>query len=168
MIRLSTYPSPIGMLTLAARDGALVGLWMENQKYFGTGFELASAACISSTETTDAILVRACDWLDSYFNGRKPSPTLLTLTPTGTAFQRSVWFLLCEIPYGQLSSYGELACKLRTSPRAVGNAVGHNPISIIIPCHRVVGADGRLTGYAGGLERKRWLLTHEAAMVSMF
>ena len=114
------------------------------------------------------MLAQTRDWLDRYFAGQKPSPTELALAPEGSDFRRAVWDILCEIPYGQTRSYRdisrELAVKLgreHMSAQAVGGAVGHNPIGIIIPCHRVLGSDGSLTGYAGGLEKKRWLLRHE-------
>ena len=148
------YPSPVGELTLAGEGETLVGLWLEGQKYFGAGLELSGVG-------EAPIFDRARDWLDRYFAGERPSPAELSLAPVGTAFQRSVWEQLCGIPYGESITYGELAKRLRTSARAVGSAVGRNPISIIVPCHRVMGADGGLTGYAGGVERKKWLLTHE-------
>ena len=152
------YKSPLGAITLAADGDALAGLWLEGQKYFGAGRAL--------TPGDAPALALARDWLDRYFAGERPAPRELSLAPAGTEFQRAVWALLCEIPYGETSTYGALARRMpggMTSPRAVGAAVGRNPISIIIPCHRVLGADGSLTGYAGGLERKRWLLEFEGA-----
>lgn len=115
-------------------------------------------------------LSRTKKWLDRYFAGERPSVTELRLAPEGSGFRREVWEMLCEIPYGQVTTYGTIAQRIAARrggggswAQAVGGAVGHNPISIIIPCHRVVGADGSLTGYAGGIERKRWLLSHEGA-----
>ena len=112
---------------------------------------------------------------DRYFAGEKPSPLELPLAPAGTPFQRAVWEQLEQIPYGATTTYGAIAQTLARamgrpslSPQAVGSAVGRNPISIVIPCHRVVGADSSLTGYAGGLERKKWLLQHEGVDVSRF
>ena len=148
------YASPVGLITLAGEGKDLVGLWLEGQKYFGAGLELSEGGAAPALDA-------ARDWLDRYFAGERPAPSELQLAPVGTAFQRAVWKRLCEIPYGELVTYGELAKRLQTSPRALGGAVGHNPISIIVPCHRVVGAGGGLTGYAGGVERKRWLLEHE-------
>ena len=152
------YASPVGELTLAGEGEYLVGLWLEGQKYFGAKLKL-------SGEGELPVFDRARDWLDRYFAGERPSPAELPLAPVGTAFQRSVWAKLCEIPCGEALTYGELAKRLHTSARAVGSAVGRNPISIIVPCHRIMGADGSLTGYAGGIERKRWLLAHEGIKV---
>ncbi len=160
MLCTAEYSSPLGVLTLAADGEALAGLWLEGQKYFGAGLEMAPGVAPA--------FAPAFDWLDRYFAGKRPSPDELTLVPRGTAFQRAVWARLREIPYGEWTTYGELARDLpggASSPRAVGGAVGHNPISIIIPCHRVLGADGGLTGYAGGVERKRWLLAHEGVSI---
>lgn len=150
-----TYSSPLGALTLASNGEALAGLWLTGQKYFGAGHALAPG--------DDPVLARARDWLDRYFAGKRPAPRELPLSPAGTEFQRAVWEKLCGIPYGETATYGALARALGSSPRAVGSAVGRNPISIVIPCHRVLGADGSLTGYAGGVERKRWLLAFEGA-----
>lgn len=114
-------------------------------------------------------------WLDRYFSGQKPCPDELPLAPEGTEFQKLIWGLLCEIPYGTVTTYGDLAKKAAArmgrdtmSGQAVGGVLAHNPVSIIIPCHRVVGSGGSLTGYAGGLERKIWLLDHEGVDVSRF
>ncbi|MBR7010461.1 MAG: methylated-DNA--[Oscillospiraceae bacterium] len=158
--------SPLGSVTLAARDGALVGLWFQGQAYFGRPgkagaepeilFPDARASCAGDA----AVLDRAVAWLERYFRGEDPG-TPPPCAPGGTAFQRAVWARLAEIPYGETVSYGALAAELGSSARAVGGAVGRNPISLMIPCHRVLGADGSLTGYAGGTERKRWLLELE-------
>lgn len=161
-----TYPSPIGMLTLAADGSFLCGLWMEGQKHFGgvswnSELLVRHEKTISPKTASSPILNATTHWLDQYFNSEKPSIESLLLLPQGTDFQRRVWKLLCDIPYGETTTYGELAQELKTSARAVGTAVGRNPIGIIIPCHRVIGADGQLTGYAGAIERKVWLLEFE-------
>lgn len=157
--------SPVGRLLLAGRDGALVGLWIENQKYY-----MGSLKGETGENAASPILNQARQWLERYFRGEKPSIRELKLAPEGSGFRREVWNILCEIPYGQVATYGEIAKKIaarrglsHSCAQAVGGAVGHNPISIIIPCHRVVGADGSLTGYAGGVEKKRRLLIHEGA-----
>ena len=160
----TTYLSPVGELTLAEKDGCLAGLWIKGQKYYLASLDEDDVS-VGDTPT----LAKAKSWLDEYFAGRRPSILALPLAPRGTDFQRCVWQLLCHIPYGQTKTYGQIAeeaAALRgipSSARAVGTAVGHNPISIIIPCHRVVGAKGRLTGYAGGLDKKIQLLAHEGA-----
>ncbi len=156
MIVCCTVPSPLGLLTLAAEDGALIGLWMENQRSFRAGVPQDAPI-----DPRAAPFARARAWLDAYFAGQNP-PVDVPLRPHGTDFQRRVWRALGEIPYGQTATYGQLAEQLGSSPRAVGSAVGRNPLSLLIPCHRVVGADGSLTGYAGGIERKKALLTLEA------
>lgn len=163
MVYTSHYDSPVGTLLLAGQDGTLAGVWMEGQKYFLGSVREETQECGSLP-----ILQQAGRWLDRYFAGERPAVNELPLAPVGSDFRQEVWKILCEIPYGQTTTYGEIAQKLsarlgreRMSARAVGGAVGHNPISIIIPCHRVVGSNGRLTGYAGGLERKIKLLTHE-------
>jgi len=156
------YPSPLGLLTLAGEGDFLTGLWLEGQRYFG-------GKAFPAKRGEAPVFQRVRLWLDRYFAGEDPGPTP-PLAPAGTPFQREVWALLGTVPYGQTTTYGLLAQRLaagtgrRTSPRAVGAAVGHNPISILIPCHRVLGADGSLTGYAGGVERKLWLLQHEKIM----
>lgn len=157
------YDSPVGRLTLASDGLNLAGLWMEGQKYFG-GTVPGEMRLNEELE----VFSRAKDWLDRYFNGKKPEPSELPLAPVGGEFRQTVWELLCEIPYGELTTYGQIAREAAKrlqresmSAQAVGGAVGHNPISIIIPCHRVVGTGGSLTGYAGGLDKKIWLLKHE-------
>ena len=163
----TTVPSPVGLLTLAC-DGngtSLVGLWLEGQKYHGDTIPEAM------TEKDDLpIFDAAKQWLDRHFAGEKPAISELPLAPIGGAFRQSVWGILCEIPYGEVTTYGEIAKRLGCrSSRAVGGAVGHNPISIIIPCHRVVGANGSLTGYAGGIGMKIKLLELEGVdMAKLF
>ena len=158
MIVCCKVSSPLGPLTLAAKGGALIGLWLENQRYFRAG--VPSDAPIAPQA---APFPQARAWLDAYFAGLHP-PVDFPLRPQGTAFQRRVWQALTAIPYGKTASYGQLALALRSSARAVGSAVGRNPLSILIPCHRVLGADGSLTGYAGGLENKKRLLRLEGAL----
>lgn len=154
----TVYPSPLGPILLAAGEEGLVGLWFLGQKHFPRQF--------SWEEGESPILTQGIGWLDAYFFGEIPK-TLPPLAPAGTAFQRRVWEKLSEIPYGQVVTYGALARFLGVnSAQAVGGAVGRNPVSLMIPCHRVVGADGALTGYAGGLSRKRWLLDWEQAHCS--
>lgn len=144
--------SPVGVLTLLAEEDALLGLWIEGQKFHGS-------ALVQEARRGDCPALRAAeDWLARYFAGQAPDPWALSLRPAGTAFQRRVWEALRRIPYGATRSYGSLARELGTSPRAVGAAAGRNPISILIPCHRLVGADGNLRGYAGGLAAKAALL----------
>ena len=153
----TTYPSPVGELTLASDGENLLGLWLEGQKYFGGSVPGEMVDC-----DTLAVFDETKRWLDRYFAGARPEISELPLAPMGSEFRQKVWEILCEIPYGETTTYGEIAKKIGTkSAQAVGGAVGHNPISIIIPCHRVLGADGSLTGYAGGVEKKRWLLGHE-------
>lgn len=162
------YDSPLGGILLAADDVGLTGLWFDGQKYFARGLSNERIA----QETP--ILTEAKRWLDIYFTGKEPDFTP-PLHPIGSAFRRSVWEILLQIPYGQTMTYGEIARQLakkqgleRMSAQAVGGAVGHNEISIIIPCHRVVGADGSLTGYAGGIGKKEKLLELERADMSRF
>ena len=147
--------SPVGELTLASDGEALTGLWIAGQKYHSQG--LAPDA----REARLPVFEAAGRWLERYFAGERPEPGELPLAPRGSEFRRRVWRRLTQIPYGGLCSYGEIARELSAPARAVGGAVGHNPISIIIPCHRVVGADGSLTGYAAGLDVKRALLRLE-------
>ena len=164
------YSSPVGSLLLASDGKNLVGLWIEGQKYYG---------CTVSKETTEKddlpVFTAAKYWLDKYFAGQKPAISDLPLAPSGGEFRKAVWKILSEIPYGEYMTYGDIAKKMavqmnktRMSSQAVGGAVGHNPLSIIIPCHRVVGANGSLTGYAGGIRKKIMLLEHEGADISRF
>lgn len=157
------YDAPVGDIFLACDEENIIGLWIGEQKY------------IDKTMPKEIIEVRehpvlklGVQWLDDYFSGKKPGLKELPLAPIGGEFRRQVWKCLMEIPYGELTTYGEIAKKVaermgktRMSAQAIGGAVGHNPISIIIPCHRVVGANGSLTGYAGGIDKKIKLLTHE-------
>ena len=159
---VTTLPSPVGTLTLASDGEALTGLWLEGQKYFSAGLPdtAARAAELPVFQAAEA-------WLAAYFS-RSPLPALPPLAPRGTPFRQAVWQLLRGIPYGTVTTYGALAQKLRdrggsAAAQAVGGAVGHNPISILIPCHRCVGSGGSLTGYAGGVARKRFLLELEGA-----
>ncbi len=166
MVYRTNYAHPeFGEVTLASDGEGIVGLWMAGQKYFGgtVNGEMAPNDDLP-------IFAQAKDWLDRYFAGEQAAIAELPLKPSGTAFRLRVWRKLMEIPYGCVRTYGELACEIaqedgreKMSSQAVGGAVGHNPISVIIPCHRVVGSDGSLTGYAGGIERKIWLLEHEGA-----
>ena len=161
MIYTQHYDSPLGGILLAAAESGLTGLGVDG----GTTFAEGLPAAHIRRETP--ILAAAKGWLDIYFTGREPD-FLPPLHPTGSLFQQAVWALLLQIPYGQTVTYGQLAARLaaerglaRMSAQAVGGAVGRNRISLIIPCHRVLGADGSLTGYAGGLDRKAKLLAWE-------
>ncbi len=168
MFYSTTYPSPIGDITLATDGENLVGLWMAGQKYFGETIPE------KMTEMDDQPVFHAAkNWLDRYFAGEKPAVSELPLQPIGGEFRQMVWKILCEIPYGEVITYGDIAKKMATkrgketmSSQAVGGAVGHNPISIIIPCHRVVGANGSLTGYSGGVGKKIKLLELEGVDIS--
>ena len=161
------YDSPLGGITFASDGSALTGLWFDGQKHF------PATLAAEAVENPDLpVFVEIRRWLGLYFAGKRPDFTPL-LAPKGTPFQQRVWKILLDIPYGKTMTYGEIAKRIvetfhetslqttHRSPQAVGNAVGHNPISILIPCHRVVGANGSLTGYAGGLERKARLLQLE-------
>lgn len=168
MLYSTQYSSPLGSIMLASDGDNLVGLWLEGQKYF------AGTVAEETRERPDLPLFAAVQqWLDRYFAGRKPPISDVPLAPTGGAFRRAVWDILCKIPYGEVTTYGEIAQKIAVqmnrvsmSAQAVGGAVGHNPISIVIPCHRVVGAQGSLTGYAGGISTKIKLLEHEGVDMS--
>ena len=163
MIYCTEYASPLGILTLTSTTTALIGLYIQNQKYFP---DLTQCRQVSPKD--NPILTAAINWLDLYFSAQNPPTESLPLSPQGTPFRQQVWRHLCRIPYGQTTTYGALAKSIAAennipsmSAQAIGNAVGHNPISIIIPCHRVVGADGNLTGYAAGTDIKLKLLALE-------
>jgi methylated-DNA-[protein]-cysteine S-methyltransferase len=149
--------SPIGRLLLTSDGRALTGLHMLDLA------EGSAPPAGSAWKQDDAVFARACEQLEAYFEGESPGFDL-ALDLAGTAFQRRVWDTLCEIPFGAAISYAELARRIGnpSASRAVGGANGQNPVAIIVPCHRVIGADGGLGGYGGGLDRKRWLLEHEA------
>ncbi len=178
MIYKTHYDSPLGGMLLSADDKGLTGLWFDGQKYFAYGLaesETVGAACHGSCEEeTLPLLAEAKRWLDIYFAGKEPDFDL-PLNLSGTAFQKKVWGILCTIPYGKTMTYGKIAAQLAAeqgavhmSAQAVGGAVGRNPLSIIVPCHRVVGTNGSLTGYAGGIDRKIKLLTLEGTDMSKF
>ncbi len=158
MIYVYEYrPSPVGSITLASDGTCLIGLWLQGQRHFLSGI------CEPWEKNDDLPLFASCKtWLDDYFAGKNPEISHISLQPCGTPFQKTVWRALLTIPYGTTTTYGEIAksigCK---SAQAVGGAVGKNPISILIPCHRVIGRDGGLTGYAGGVEKKSFLLALE-------
>lgn len=166
MIYTTYYNSPIGKLLLASKENKLIGLWIEGQKYYLSGIE------DEITKNDDEkILIETKKWLDRYFNGEKPCSNELDLAPIGSKFRKNVWDILCKIPYGKVITYNDIAKEIakkrkinKMSAQAVGGAVGHNPISIIIPCHRVIGTNGSLTGYAGGLDKKEYLLKLENAI----
>ncbi|WP_409336410.1 methylated-DNA--[protein]-cysteine S-methyltransferase [Eubacterium sp. F2] len=160
------YDSPLGGITLASDGENLTGLWFDRQKYFG------STLSEESDEEELPIFHNTLKWLDIYFSGKDPG-FMPSLSLHGTPFRREVWDILLTIPYGQTMTYGEIAKEMarrrgleRMSAQAVGGAVGHNPIGIIVPCHRVIGADGSLTGYAGGIDRKMALLGLERVDIS--
>lgn len=157
------YHSPLGPIMMASDGEALSGLWFVGQKYFADGIEG------EYTEKSLPIFDEVIRWLDIYFKGHEPGFTPLILMKT-TSFRKAVWEVMLTIPYGKTMTYGEIANVIakkrnisKMSSQAVGGAVSHNPISLIIPCHRIVGADGSLTGYAGGIDKKRQLLELEKA-----
>ena len=166
MTFIQHYESPLCGILLAADEIGLTGLWFDGEKYF------ADHLPAEHTEKETSILTETKHWLDIYFAGKEPD-FLPPLHPVGSVFRKSVWEILLKIPYGQTTTYGEIARQLaekqglvRMSAQAVGGAVGHNEISIIIPCHRVVGTNGSLTGYAGGISKKVKLLELERTDMS--
>ena len=165
MAYTGTYQSPLGNLLLAADDTGLTGLWFEGQKYFAR--TLSEEQLLKETP----VLAETRHWLNIYFSGKEPAFTP-PLHPAGSAFRQAVWQILLQIPYGKTMTYGEIAREVakrqqvsHMSAQAVGGAVGHNAISIIIPCHRVIGANGSLTGYAGGIDKKAALLELERTVL---
>ena len=166
----TTIESPIGKITLGSDGERLVGLWTEGQRYFGD----TVPSEMLPNDNLDVFTITK-GWLNRYFNGKKPLISELPLAHIGGEFRQTVWKMLTEIPYGEVITYGELAQKIgkqrgieRMSAQAVGGAVGRNPISIIIPCHRVVGANGNLTGFSGGIPMKLQLLQHEGVDINRF
>ncbi len=163
----SYYDSPLGRLTVAGDEKNIVGLWIENQKYY---MHILRDNEYQEKET--AVIRLAKDWLDRYFRGEKPWGNELPIKFIGSDFRVKVWYHLTEIPYGKVITYGDIAKKLATekgikvmSAQAVGGAVGHNPISIIVPCHRVIGAKGNIIGYSAGTDIKKRLLEFEGAEI---
>lgn len=152
---ISYYDSPLGKILLASDGEFLTGLWFLNQKNFAKN--LGENTC----EKDLKIFVLTKKWLNLYFNGLNPQINI-PIKFCGTNFQKKVWQSLLNIPYGLTVTHGELACKLNTSPRAVGITIGKNPISIIIPCHRVIGKNQKMLGYAGGINKKEYLLQLES------
>ena len=174
MYSICHYNSPLGGITLACDEEGLTGLWFDGQKYFGDGILKGGAKKEQGAEEKEGkrspVLEQTVKWLDLYFSGRKPDFTP-PLHLVGSEFRHAVWEMLLKIPYGQTTTYKELAGRIAEqreiktmSAQAVGGAVGHNPVSIIVPCHRVLGTDGSLTGYAGGIDKKISLLTLEKAV----
>ena len=168
MTYIQHYASPLGGILLASDELVLTGLWFDGEKYFADNLPAERA------EREMSILADTKRWLDIYFSGREPDFTP-PLHPVGSPFRQAVWDILLQIPYGQTVTYGEIARRfakkqglVKMSAQAVGGAVGHNEISIIIPCHRVVGTNGRLTGYAGGIDKKIKLLELEHTDMSGF
>ncbi len=165
---ISHYHSPLGGLMLAADEEGLIGVWFDGEKYFA---DVLEAGC-EEKETDDLQMARR--WLDIYFSGKDPE-FLPRLHLIGTGFQKEVWGALLHIPYGRTKTYGEIAGEIarrhqkkKMSAQAVGGAVGHNHISLIVPCHRVVGTGGSLTGYAGGIRKKEELLKLEHVDMAKF
>ncbi len=161
MVYTCKYKSPLGDILLAADEVGLMGLWFEGEKYFAK--TLPNVHTPQETE----VIIKTKKWLDVYFSGEEPEFTP-PLRPVGSTFRQAVWQILLQIPYGKIVTYGQIAHEIaemkklpRMSAQAVGGAVGHNEISIIIPCHRVVGTNGSLTGYAGGIDKKIALLELE-------
>ena len=162
------YISPLGGITMASDGEYLTGLWFDGQKYF------ADTLSVQYEETDLDVFRRTDNWLDIYFSGKEPNFTP-PLRMKGTEFRQEVWQILLTIPFGKTMTYGAIAKILADrrgtdsmSAQAVGGAIGHNPISLIIPCHRVIGTNGALTGYAGGLEKKVWLLDMESQSSVIF
>lgn len=157
--------SVLGTISIASDGESITGLWLHNQKYFASTLEQKNIIQANHLP----IFIKAKEWLTIYLNGENPDFSL-PLAPKGSQFRQSVWKILCQIPYGELTTYGDITKQLQSegkkaSAQAVGGAVGHNPISIIIPCHRVVGSNGSLTSYAGGINKKIELLKLEGISI---
>ena len=168
MLYSTHYLSPIGEYLITSDGENITGMWMVGQKYFAHNMKEDIV-----DKSGLPIFTATKNWLDRYFAGEKPAILELPLAPKGSEFQQNVWNILRDIPYGEVTTYGKIAQEIATlkgkdrmSAQAVGGAVGHNPISIIIPCHRVIGSDGSLTGYAGGIDTKLKLLEHEGIDIS--
>ena len=167
MQQISYYQSPLDKMLIAADDIGICGIWFEDQKFY------AAKLNQDYIELENEDIIQAKKWLDIYFSGKQPDFTP-KLHLVGTNFQLDVWNILLKIPYGKTTTYGNISQELvlkyhkeHMSAQAVGNAVGRNPISIIVPCHRVIGANGKLTGYAGGLDKKSKLLALEKLEYSL-
>lgn len=170
MIYYANYDSDLlGTLVLASDGEALVGCWFYNDRFFGYGVDEEM-----ELRPEDPVLTAAIRWLDRYFAGEKPSISEFKFAARGSVFQHKVWNILTEIPYGETWTYGDIAKRIaaesgkKMSAQAVGGAVGHNPIAIIVPCHRVMGAKGNLTGFGGGIDTKIKLLEHERVNMEGF
>lgn len=166
MLYTTSYTSPLGKILLAADEEGLTGVWFEGEKY------LVERSAMSFVEKETPVLRDARRWLDIYFRGAQPD-FMPPLHPVGSPFRQEVWKILRQIPYGTTTTYGDIAAQIararggaKVAAQAVGGAVGHNDISILIPCHRVVGKNGNLTGYAAGLDKKIFLLTLEKVDMS--
>jgi len=169
MLFIQEYESPLGLMDLAGSETSLIGAWFKDQKYFKSTISEQDNLVYEN----NAVLKTAAEWLDAYFGGENPNAGEIPVEFQGTEFRVKVWNFLQKIPYGEVTTYGEIAKQISgkegtkiPAAQAVGSAVGHNPISVIVPCHRVVGKNGSLTGYAGGLDRKEWLLRHEGIEIS--
>ena len=170
MYYISKYNSPLGGITVASDGEALSGLWFDGQKYFADRLIKKEFGEQSTDGLKVPVLKETEKWLDIYFSGKVPDFTPDLNLNGVSSFWKRVWKILLKIPYGKLTTYGQIAKKIeaetgkRVSAQAVGGAVGHNPISIIVPCHRVIGFNGNLTGYAGGLDKKVKLLRIEGVL----
>ena len=155
------HPSPIGTLSLVADEQYLYGIWVQDQKHFERGIDTDGIEIVKEHPVLDKVI----SYLDAYFDGEDQDLSLLPLASIGTDFEKRVWTYLQSIPYGQTVTYGQIAQDLQVpSAQAIGGAVGRNPWSILVPCHRVLGSGNRLTGYASGVKKKAWLLHHEGAV----
>lgn len=168
MLYSQSYISPIGTITLLSDEHYLLGLWFKDQKYYASKYNLEKTNQVETAPINKTKL-----WLDSYFKGEQPDNNMISLNPKVTEFRQNIFKILKTVPYGQTITYKSISNKLKSSSngnykafQAVGGAVGHNPISIIIPCHRVIGSDGSLTGYAGGIDKKIFLLKLEGININ--